>query len=108
VRRGDIVTVVLQGELGKPRPALILQSDLFNVSHASLVVLPITSTIEASPIIRITIEPSEQNGLQVVSQVMIDKPMPVRREKIGRVIGRLEDDAMQRVSRATIIWLDLA
>lgn len=29
MRRGDIVTIALQGDYGKPRPALIIQSDLF-------------------------------------------------------------------------------
>ena len=62
----------MQGDLGKPRPALVLQSDLFNETHPSVVLLPITSTIESAPIMRITMEPPEENGLRSVSQIMIE------------------------------------
>ena len=108
MKRGDVVTIALQGDLGKPRPAVVLQADLFNESHPSIVVLPITSVIETAPLIRITVEPSTGNGLRIASQVMIDKPTTVRRERIGKVIGRLDDDIVLRVGRAMIVWLGLA
>ena len=57
------MAVALQGDFGKPRPALIVQSDLFNAEHATLSVLPITSEIVGAPIFRITLEPSTTNGL---------------------------------------------
>lgn len=108
MKRGDVVTVALQGDLGKPRPAVIVQSDLFNETHPSSVVLPLTSIVELAPLIRITVEPSTGNGLAMVSQVMIDKPTTIRRDKIGKVIGRLDDDVMLRIGRALVVWLGLA
>lgn len=47
MRRGDLVTVALQGDFGKPRPALIIQSDLFD-AHPSLTILPVTSELRAA------------------------------------------------------------
>lgn len=107
MKRGDVVTIALQGDLGKPRPAVVLQSDLFNETHPSVVVLPRTSVIEPAPLIRLTVEPSVANGLLMVSQVMIDKPTTVRRDKIGKV-GRLDEDVMLRIGRAMVVWLGLA
>jgi len=108
LKRGDIVIVALQGEFGKPRPALIVQSDSFNGSHTTISVLPITSTILPAPLFRITVEPSPTNGLRNVSQVMADKVVTVRRERLGTKIGELEREAMTRVGRSLALWLELA
>jgi mRNA interferase MazF len=105
VKRGDVVTVALQGDYGKPRPALIVQSDLFNETHPSISLLPLTSTIVDSPLLRLTIDPARGNGLSRVSQVMVDKVLTLPREKIGATIGRLDDDVMLRVTRALAMWL---
>lgn len=71
MRRGDLVTIALQGDLGKPRPALVIQSDLFD-EHPSVTVLPVTSELRDTPLFRITIEPNAENGLQKPSQVMVE------------------------------------
>jgi mRNA interferase MazF len=108
VKRGDVVTVAVQGDYGKPRPALVAQADVFNETHASITVLPLTSSIVDAPLFRLTIDPSRQNGLTRVSQVMVDKAITVPRAKIGKVIGRFGDDTMLRVSRALSVWLGIA
>lgn len=108
LRRGDLVIVALPGDLGKPRPALILQSDLFLATHPSVTVLPITSEIRDAPLFRIVVEPSRSNGLRKISQIMVDKPMTFRRDKIGAPIGRLDDDLLVRVNRALILWLGIS
>jgi mRNA interferase MazF len=108
VKRGDLVTVALQGEFGKPRPALIVQSDLFNAEHATLSVLPITGEIVGAPIFRITLEPSNANGLREVSQIMVDKIVSIKRDKVGEPFGRLEEETMLRVNRALAVWLGIA
>ena len=82
MRRGDLVAVALPGDFGKPRPALIVQSDLFNETHPSLTVLPLTSEIRTAPQFRIVVEPSATNGLRRISQIMVEKPMTFRRDKI--------------------------
>jgi len=108
VKRGDLVTVALSGDFGKPRPALVVQADLFNETHASITVLPVSSTIVHAPLFRITVEPSPENGLRKVSQIMADKVISVRRDRVGKAIGHLPDDTMIRVARALAVWLGIA
>ena len=108
MKRGDLVAVVMQGDYGKPRPALVVQSDLFNDTHASITVVPVTSMIIDSPLFRVTVEPSRRNGLRLISQIMVDKVTTVRRQRLGQAIGRLEDDVMLRVSRALALWFGIA
>ena len=108
MKRGNVVTVAVQGDYGKPRPALVVQADVFNETHASVTLLPLTSSIVDAPLFRLTIDPGRQNGLTRVSQVMVDKPITVPRAKIGKVIGGFGDDVMIRVSRALSVWLGIA
>jgi len=107
VKRGDLITVALQGDYGKPRSALIVQTDLFAPSD-SVTILMLSSTLVAAPLLRITVEPSPRNGLRQTSQVMVDKVMTVRRERVGEVIGQLEDGAMITVTRSLALFLGLA
>ena len=108
MKRGDLVVVAIQGDYGKPRPALVVQADLFNDTHASITVVPVTSTIVDTPLFRVTVEPSRRNGLRLISQIMVDKVTTVRRQRLGQTIGRLEEEAMLRVSRALALWFGIA
>ena len=83
MRRGDLVTIALQGDYGKPRPALVIQSDLFD-EHPSVTILPVTGELRDTPLFRITVKPSDKNGLSKPSQVMVDKAQTVPLEKIGK------------------------
>ena len=107
MRRGDLVTIALQGDYGKPRPALVIQSDLFD-EHPSVTILPVTSELRDTPLFRITVKPSDENGLSKLSQVMVDKAQTMPREKIGETFGRLEDNAMLAVNRALAVFLAFA
>lgn len=105
--RGDFVTVALQGDFGKPRPALVIQSDLFD-DHSTVTVLLVSATLVDAPLLRVTVQPEQKNGLQKPSQVMIDKTMTVKRDKIGGVIGSAGDDDMMKVGRSLAVFLGLA
>lgn len=107
MKRGDLVTIALQGDLGKPRPALVIQSDLFD-AHPSVTILPVTGELRDAPLFRITVQPNELNGLSKPSQIMVDKPQSVAREKVGQVIGRLDDETMVAVNRALAIFIGVA
>ena len=107
MRRGDLVTIALQGDYGKPRQALVIQSDLFD-EHPSVTVLPVTGELRDVPLFRIAVIPSERNGLSKPSQVMVDKAQTVSREKIGESFGRLDDAAMLAVDRALAVFLAFA
>lgn len=107
MRRGDLVTIALQDDFGKPRPALVIQSNQFD-DHATVTVLLVSSTLADTPLFRLTVDPTAENGLRARSQVLVDKAMTVKRDKIGRVIGRLDDDTMTAVNRSLLLWVGLA
>jgi mRNA interferase MazF len=108
MRRGDVVIVAASGDYGKPRPAVIVQTDAFSAAYASVMVCQITSTLTATPDFRVGLEPSEANGLRLRSEVMTDKPTTVRRERIGQVIGRLTGEDMGRLNTALAFVMGLA
>jgi mRNA interferase MazF len=105
--RGDLVAVAMQGDFGKPRPALVMQADPFD-GHPSVTVLPVTSTLLDAPLLRITVLPSPLNGLQTISQVMVDKTLTVRKDKVGPAFGRLEPDRLVEVERCLAVFLGIA
>ena len=107
MRRGDLVTVALQGDQGKPRPALVVQSDHFG-ELGSVTVLPITGTLIDAPLLRVPVEPSGQNGLAKRSEIMVDKPQTPPRSRLGPVFGRLDDATMVTVNRVLAVFLALA
>jgi len=106
-RRGDVVTCAPPGEYGKPRPAVVLQSDLFNATHASVTLCPLTSHLIEAGLFRILVEPNPENGLKVLSQAMGDKLTTLRSERLGAVIGHLDDEDLQRLESAVMLWLGL-
>jgi mRNA interferase MazF len=108
MRRGDVVTVAAAGDYGKPRPAVIVQTDAFPEGHASVIVCQLTSELVDAPDFRVTIDPKPENGLRLASQVMADKPVTVRRERIGQKIGRLGGQDMARLATALAFVLGLA
>ena len=107
MRRGDFVTIAMQGDFGKPRPALVIQSDSFN-EHTSVTVLPVTSTLVAAPLLRVTVPPTPESGLQKPSQVMVDKAMTVKRDKVGPAFGRIDADLLVEVERFLAVFLGIA
>ncbi len=107
MRRGDLVTIAVQGEFGKPRPALVIQSDQFD-AHATVTVLLVSSTLVEAPLFRLTVDPTPENGLRMRSQIMVDKAITVRRAKIGASFGRIGDATMVAVNRALALFLGFA
>jgi len=107
VRRGDLVTVAPPGDFGKPRPALVIQSDRFD-TVGTVTVLLLSSTLLDAPLIRLTVQPSASNGLRKPSQIMVDKAMSVPRGKVGEPFGRLDDETLLAVSRSLALFLGFA
>jgi mRNA interferase MazF len=105
-RRGELVTIAVSGDYGKPRPALVIQSDAF-IDLPSVTVLRMTSEQHDWPLLRVSVRPSIENGLRNPSQIMIDKAATVPRAKLGPSFGRLEPDVMRSVDRALRLFLSL-
>lgn len=105
--RGNFVTIAMQGDFGKPRPALVIQSDQFN-EHATVTVLLVSSTLVDAPLFRVTVQPDKINNMQKPSQVMVDKAMTVKRDKLGKAFGSASDEVMLEVGRCLAVFLGIA
>ena len=108
MRRGDVVAVAVSGDYGKPRPAVIVQSDAFPDEHPSVVVCQMTSRLVDAAAFRVTIEPDPGNALHSRSQIMTDKPVTIRRDRIGQLIGRLTAADIARLNAALAFVMGLA
>jgi mRNA interferase MazF len=106
IARGDLFTVALAGDYGKPRPALIVQANAF-AALPSVTLLPLTSDLREWSTFRIAISPTSDNGLTRRSQIMIDKAATLPRGKIGKQIGRLDSAQMRLVDTALMNFLGL-
>ena len=108
MKRGAIVVVAARGAYtGKPRPAVVVQSDLFNPTHSSVTVCPITSDIVDAPLFRLTLPPGSRTGLKRVSQVMIDKIVSVPRGSVTEEIGECNATELEAVDAGLQRWLGL-
>ena len=106
--RGDIVVVATKGAYtGKPRPAVIVQSDLFNATHASVTVCPITSECLDAGLFRVALPPGDRTGLSTPSQVMVDKVVSVPRRAVGQVVGTCNTDELHLIAEALRRWFEL-
>ena len=106
-RRGDLVVAAAPGDYGKPRPNLVVQSNLFG-DISSVTVCPLTSTLRADqPLLRLTIQPSGRNGLTTTSQILIDKITTFPVAKIGQKIGALAFDEILLVNQSLAVFLGL-
>ena len=104
--RGDFVTIAIQGDFGKARPALVIQADPFN-EHATVTVLPVTSPLAVARLLRVSDEPGPGSGLQKPSQVMVDKAVTVKRDKVGPAFGRIEAETLVEVERCLAVFLGI-
>lgn len=106
MQRGDLITVALRGDAGKPRPALVIQADHF-ADLPTVVVLPLTSTLLDLPLLRVTIEQQSETGLHQRSQVMISRPQSVPRARLGPIIGRIDAATLLEVTRRVAVFLGI-
>ena len=111
MKRGDVVLVTApgnyDGDYGKPRPALLVQTELFS-DHPSVTICLLTSHITQTPLFRYSLEPCVENGLSSPSQVQIDKIMTIPRGKIGAIIGQLTAKQMSEITRLLALWIGIA
>ena len=108
MKRGELWSVAGGPDYGgKPRPVAILQDDRFS-GTLSVTICPFTTNPTAAPLFRLSIDPSERNGLTTSSSLMVDKIMTVPKTKVGARIGRLDDADLIRLNRAVLVFLGLA
>ncbi len=107
MKRGDLVIVSPPGSYGKPRPAIVIQSDWLRATDSVLVAL-LTSVIVDAPLYRLQIEPSAANGLKAPSQVMVDKIIAMPREKFGDAIGRIGEGDLIALNHMLSVVIGIA
>ena len=107
MKRGDIVTVAISGDYGKPRPAVIIQSDWLDETDSVLVCL-LTTTLKDAPLYRLPIPPTPRTGLREPSQIMVEKIMTVRRERCGAIIGHIGDAENMALGRLLALVVGIA
>ncbi|MBI1207235.1 MAG: type II toxin-antitoxin system PemK/MazF family toxin [Azospirillum sp.] len=108
MRRGEIWTAAGgQDYAGKPRPVVIVQDDSFDAT-ASVTICAFTTDPTEAPLFRLVVEPTDENGLQAPSRLMVDKITTVPKAKLGRRVGRLGDEDLVRLNRAVLVFLGLA
>jgi mRNA interferase MazF len=100
--------MVAAGDLGRPRPGVIVQADNFGDTTSTILICPVTSDVTDNLSVRPVLEASAMNGLRVRSQIMTDKLLALRRERIRRVLGSIDSDASDRLDRALLVVLGLA
>ena len=107
IRRSDIVILDFPySDLvrRKVRPALVLQSDVWNQRLDTTILAGITSSrhrrVGASTqyLINITTTEGQQTGLRLDSVVQCEKLITINQSRILRVIGSLSDLAMPEIN----------
>ncbi len=106
MKRGEVWTVSAGGYAGKPRPAVIVQSDLFE-DTTSVTICVFTSNETAAPLLRLPVQPDGENGLQQGSRLMVDKITTVPKQRLGRRIGQLSRRDMKRLEQALLVFLGI-
>ena len=107
IKRGDVVICAAPGDYGKPTPAVVVQSDLFNGTHSSVAVCLITTHLQDAPLFRIPVPVGRMTGLKLESQVMVDKVIAIPRNKITGRAGALAAGPLKEIDNALRLWLEL-
>jgi mRNA interferase MazF len=107
VKRGDVVLLVVPSELGRPRPGVIVQANEFNKELSTVFICPITSDLQEKLPLRPIIEAEPSTGLRLRSQIMTDKMVALRHDRIRRIIGRIDSETSERLDRALLVVLGL-
>jgi mRNA interferase MazF len=108
LRRGDIVLAATPGDFGKVHPAVIIQANLFLQGLNSVTLCPLTSELEDASGFRIEVTPSEDNGLRSISQIMVDRIMTIRPDKVRQVIGAIDESTTSILDQSLAAFLGLA
>ena len=108
MKRGDVVLVVVPNELGRPRPGVVVQADEFNTPLSTIFICPISSDVQERLPLRPIIEAEPSTGLRLRSQIMTDKMVALRHDRVRRVIGRIDSESSEQLDRALLVVLGLA
>lgn len=108
MKRGDVVIVVLPGDYGKPRPAIVVQGDaMLRGGPSSIVLCPTTTSMSDRKTFRVRLQPSAANGLHAACEIMTEKITAAATHRIGSVVGELDANSMRQIDAALCVVLGL-
>ncbi|WP_398475658.1 type II toxin-antitoxin system PemK/MazF family toxin [Tardiphaga sp.] len=108
MKRGDVVLIVAQGDIGKPRPAVIVQADELGGETGAVLVCPMSSDIADFKLTRPVVQPDQFNGLHFPSQIMTDKLSAIPRSRVRQVIGVIDQNTSDQLNGALLMVLGLS
>lgn len=108
MKRGDVVLVVVPSELGRPRPGVIVQADEFSKDLSTVFICPVSSDVQEKLPLRPIIEAETSNGLRLRSQIMTDKMIALRQDRVRQIIGHIDSETSEQLDRALLVVLGLA
>jgi mRNA interferase MazF len=108
ITRGDVVLMVVPSDLGRPWLGIVVQADELTADFSTILVCPVSSDLQERLLVRPLIEVAPANGLRLRSQIMTDKLVALRRDRVRRVIGRIDAETSERLDRALLLVLGLA
>jgi mRNA interferase MazF len=108
ITRGDVVLMVVPSDLGRPRPGIVVQADELTADFSTILVCPVSSDLQERLLVRPLIEIAPENGLRLRSQIMTDKLVALRRDRVRRIIGRIDAETSERLDSALLLVLGLA
>jgi mRNA interferase MazF len=100
--------MVVPSDLGRPRPGIVIQGDEFNAGLSTIIVGPISSDLQDRLSLRPLIEVAAENGLRLRSQIMTDRLVALRRDRIRKVIGKIDGKTSEKLDRALLLGLGLS
>jgi len=94
-------------EAGKVRPVLVIQTNLLNSVHPSVIVCPVTTKVEGeSEILRVHLNKGSAN-LKVESDIMIDQLRAIDKRRLLNKVGELPKELQNIVKENIRIVLDI-
>ena len=108
MKRGDVVLVVVPSELGRPRPGVIVQAAEFSKDLSTVFICPVSSDVQEKLPLRPIIEVETSNGLRLRSQIMTDKMIALRQDRVRQIIGHIDSETSEQLDRALLVVLGLA
>ena len=108
MKRGDVVLVAVPSELGRPRPGVVVQADEFSEELSTIFICPVSSDLQEKLPLRPIVEARPSNGLRLRSQIMTDKMIALRRDRVRSVIGYIDRETSEHLDRALLVVLGLA
>jgi mRNA interferase MazF len=110
MRRGDVVWVALDpvvgSEVGKRRPAVVVQNELANRTSPTVTVVPLSSSVKRVFPFQVLI-PAEESGLARPSKALCEQIRTLSRDRIGPSVGTLPAERLVDIREALDrhLWL---